>query len=160
MASSCCGVTFTPAPRQRGSILFLILSCLFQFDQPQYLFCESNCCPHSVPLALAKTRGRGSAERKKTKQEHINSKITTHPLKPWRWWIRCQAKSTSLADRWIQCMQNISPAAVSLFFWGCCCCCCCCCFILGTFNFWYHVRGLCLPHTAQCIWYKLNSFSG
>lgn len=77
-ASACCGVTFTPAHRQGGSILFLILSCLFQFDQPRYLFCESNCCPHSVPLALAKTRGRGSAEKKQKKKKEKEETTRTH----------------------------------------------------------------------------------
>lgn len=37
--------------REIGENAF-ILSCLFQFFQPQCLFFEGNCCPHIVPLSF------------------------------------------------------------------------------------------------------------
>lgn len=106
----------------------------FQFYQPQCLFFESNCCPHSVPLALAK------------KKKHINSKITSYPLKRW-WWIQCQAKPASPVDSWMWCTQSESLAS-SVFRSST--------FLISsaTTEYW----KLCLPHTAQCIWYQLNSF--
>lgn len=59
---NCYGVTLQQQQKLdwgKKGIYFIMPS---QFYQPQYLFFESNCCPHTLPLALAKN--------KKKKRQH------------------------------------------------------------------------------------------